>query len=457
MSTPLRQHLDPAAAAAVGGWAAALSRVATAGPDLPHREDRDASLVDLLSELETLKNVAAAAQARITVALEASQRRAQADAGVPAARQGRGVASQVALARRESPIRGQQHLALATVLTREMPHTFARFAEGSLTEWRATLLARETACLDLADRHTIDRLLCADPTTLLGVGDRALAARARQAAQELNPAACVRRARKAHSERHVTIRPAPDTMTHLTGLLPVTQGVAVYAALKAEADRLIAAGDPRSRGQVMADTLVARTTGVVDDGAALAGPTVPLRVSLVMTDRTLLVGGDEPALIPGHDPVPAQMARDLVFDAADRHAAWLRRLYTHPDTGDLTARDSRSRIVPAGLGDFVDTRDAGTCRTPWCDAPIRHHDHATAVSEGGTTRDRNLQGLCEACNHAKQAPGWHARPRPGPRHTVETTTPTGHTHRSHAPPLPGTCWEPATGSHRYRVDLVLTA
>ncbi|HSN35197.1 MAG TPA: HNH endonuclease, partial [Arthrobacter sp.] len=47
-------------------------------------------------------------------------------------------------------------------------------------------------------------------------------------------------------------------------------------------------------------------------------------------------------------------------------------------------------------------------------------------------------GLCEACNHTKELPGWTARPRPGPRHTLETTTPTGHNYQSTAPPLPGT-------------------
>ena len=50
-------------------------------------------------------------------------------------------------------------------------------------------------------------------------------------------------------------------MTYLTGLLPVAQGVAVHAALTRAADTLRATGDPRTRGQIMADTLVARVTG----------------------------------------------------------------------------------------------------------------------------------------------------------------------------------------------------
>ena len=34
----------------------------------------------------------------------------------------------------------------------------------------------------------------------------------------------------------MTIRPAPDAMTYVTALLPVAQGVGVYAALKRAAD-----------------------------------------------------------------------------------------------------------------------------------------------------------------------------------------------------------------------------
>ena len=74
--------------------------------------------------------------------------------------------------------------------------------------------------------------------------------------------------------------------------------------------------------------------------------------------------------------------------------------------------------------------------------PIRHTDHATPADHGGDTTAANGQGLCEACNHAKQATGWHAMPRPGPRsrHTVETVTPTGHSYTTTAPPVTTPTW-----------------
>ncbi len=98
--------------------------------------------------------------------------------------------------------------------------------------------------------------------------------------------------------------------------------------------------------------------------------------------------------------------------------------------------DSTARIFPTRLAQFLRLRDQ-RCRTPWCDAPIRHADHVEAAQAGGPTTAVNGQGLCEACNYNKQAPGWHAKPRPGPQHEVETTTPTGHTYQSTAPAITG--------------------
>ncbi|WP_372489868.1 HNH endonuclease, partial [Arthrobacter rhizosphaerae] len=68
----------------------------------------------------------------------------------------------------------------------------------------------------------------------------------------------------------------------------------------------------------------------------------------------------------------------------------------------------------------------------------RHLDHITPWHHNGTTTTTNGQGLCEACNHTKETPGWTTQTHPGPRHTTELHTPTGHTYHSTAPPLPGT-------------------
>jgi hypothetical protein len=393
-------------------------------------EADESALVERIAELEQVKSAAAAGQARAAAALDAARRSAEAAAGVPVARRGRGVASEIALARRDSPARGNRHLGFAKALVHEMPHTLSALEAGVLTEWRATLIVRESACLDVDDRRALDAELCADRSGLNGMGDARVVAAAKTIAYRLDPHAVVDRAAKAETERTVTIRPAPDTMTYLTALLPVAQGVSVYAALRREAD---VCTDGRSRGQVMADTLVERATG------RSAAAATPIAVNLVLSDETLLGGSSAAADICGYGPIPATVARELVSGAVtdDRSRATLRRLYAHPASGALVAMESRARLFPRGLAAFIGLRDQ-RCRTPYCDAPIRHRDHARPWAGGGVTSASNGLGLCERCNYVKEAADWVVKPDVGEkyRHTAEFTTPTGARYRSGAPPLP---------------------
>lgn len=194
----------------------------------------------------------------------------------------------------------------------------------------------------------------------------------------------------------------------------------------------------------MADLLVERVTGRSIATAA------PITVNLVISDRTLFDAGAEPAHVSGFGPVPAALARDWVKNAAtddsievtdDSTAAHveLRRVYAHPGSGALTGLESKAGCFPAGLARWINTRDQ-MCRTPWCDAPIRHVDHIEPRENGGPTTADNGAGLCEACNHAKQGAGWTAKPartkKRAARHCYSFTTPSGHEYRSTAPRLP---------------------
>ncbi len=351
----------------------------------------DQDRVAALRELADLTNTISAVQAKLICDLDASQRAADELAGTPGHRR-RGVAGRVASALREPPRNAQIAIGIAKTLVGEMPHTYAALTAGTLTWYRARLLVSETACLSLADRQTVDRKVCGDPAMLNGVGSRTLAARARKVGYELDPVSIVRRAAKAENERYVSLRPAPDCMTWLTALLPVAQGVACYAALKAAAASGVAIGDGRGIGQLMADTLVTRITGQASADA------VPIGLHLVMSSTALLAGDREPGRIVGHGPVPAALARRLVT-AAPAVASWVKRLYESP-TG-LIATESRSRCFPEGLAELITIRD-DTCSTPWCDAPIRHIDHITPWADDGPTTLRNGQGLCAQCNLDKQ-------------------------------------------------------
>lgn len=385
--------------------------------------------IDMTRLLEELKAAATAAQAKYAADFEAARLAQRAALGVPKARQGRGIAAEIALARRDSPKRGDRHLGFAKALVHDMPHTLKLLERGLLNEWRATILVRETICLKREDRIGIDAELCSDPATLDGLGDKALEAKVRAHAAAHDAEAMVRRASKAVSDRRVTTRPAPDTMAYVNALLPVDQAVAIQAILGRDADRLRATGDERTRSQIMADLLVERITGI----NTTVGP--PLTVNLVISDESVFGGGAEPAYVHGYGPIPAGLARRWV---KHRGNIQLRKLYANPESGALTAMESKSRCFPTGLARFIDTRDR-YCRTPWCDAPIRHRDHIVEHRAGGPTEANNGAGLCEACNHAKQGDGWRSQPdtqKPGQRHRYHFTTPTGHEYRSVAPPMP---------------------
>ncbi|PXW33437.1 UNVERIFIED_CONTAM: HNH endonuclease [Williamsia faeni] len=387
--------------------------------------------VDQITALEDLKAACAAAQARATMNLSTKRRQEHREQGVPEKRLGAGVASEVGLARRVSPHRGGRYLGFARAVVDEMPHTMAALESGRLSEWRATILVRETAYLAVEDRIAIDTELCANPASLDGVGDKALTARTKALAYQRDPHAVVARAGKAAKDRRVTSRPAPDCMANVTALLPVAQGVGVIAALRKAADLHTSTGDNRSRDQIMADVLFERVTG----RAAAEG--APITVNLVMSDTALLGNSDDAAHVDGYGPIPAGIARQLVATAAGRDTKLaIRRLFTKPATGALVAMESVARAFPKALALLIRLRDQ-MCRTPYCDAPVRHADHVTPHAQGGSTNADNGQGLCEECNYAKQAPGWHSATQPSPtgRHSVHLTTPTGHRHTSTAPPL----------------------
>jgi len=394
----------------------------------PHADE--AALIEQIDWLERVKSAAAAGQARAAAALDEKRRAEEAAAGVPKAKQGRGVGSEVALARRDSPVRGGRHLGFAKALVHEMPHTLAALASGALSEWRSTLIVRESACLDVDDRRRLDAELCADVSKLEGIGDARITAKAKEIAARLDAQAVVDQAAKAEADRTVTIRPAPDCMAYVTVLLPVAQGVGVYAALKHSADTTF---DDRSRGQVMADTLVERVTGHP------AEEPEHVALNLVMSDQSLWGQDNSPAVLDGYGPIPASVAQGLVRDAVvdERSLATLRRLYRDPRSGSLVGMESRSRFFPKGLAGFIGVRDR-TCRTPYCDAPIRHRDHATPRNRGGPTSAVNGLGECERCNYTKEAPGWRVTAGDvNGVHTAEFVTPTGARYRSTAPPLPG--------------------
>ena len=380
-----------------------------AGPCQPmSQEERTATL----TELERLKNVCAAAQAAITVDLDeqaALDRQATEGQLGHRRREREGVTLEVALARRVSPQRSRSLIELAKTLQARLPHTLEAFREGRITEWAASLVAKETKGLTDEQAREVDSRL----SPVLGTcSEGRLSRRAASLAYEADKRGFLQRHARAVKDRYVSIRPAAEGMVRLSALLPLSEGVALHKALDEHARAAQAAGafggpgddgaDRPTLANLRADELVRHVTGV---DPAREG--MPVEIGLVMTDRALLDEGDDPARVPGYGPVPAALARMVARTGSTRRGevsearAWLRRLLLDPVDSTPAESDGRRRLFTGPLRRFVVARDQ-ECAMPYCHAAIRDVDHVDRARDGGATTAANGQGLCRACNLDKE-------------------------------------------------------
>lgn len=181
----------------------------------------------------------------------------------------------------------------------------------------------------------------------------------------------------------------------------------------------------------MADTLVERVTG-----QAAAGD-VPVELTVLMPVEALVdPQSNRTAELAGAGPLPAGLAREIIAGSAGRR--WWGRLFTSA-TGQVVGGDPARRRFDGWLAKLIELRDQ-SCRDPYCDAPIRHHDHIRRWADGGPTMIDNGRGVCERGNHVREMPGWRVSVIhtgfDGQPHTTLTSTPTGHTYLSAAPQPP---------------------
>ncbi len=393
----------------------------------------DPARVDQITLLERVKAAAAAAQHTVLVAFARSQvdtHTAQIASGrLRPDALGRGIGDQIGLACRLSPTAGSHRLGVARALHAELPTCRGLLAAGRIGEHLAETVVSQTRHLDPEPRRLVDKQLAAQG--IENLNPRQAEALAKTLAYQADPAAYVARGRTARKDRGVSVRPAPDTMTFLTGYLPVEQGVAAWAALRRRADELRAAGDPRTRPQLMADLMVERLTGQT------AATDVPVEVGIVMPiDQLLDPQHAGSAQIVGHGPVPGPIAADIL--ATSRGRKWWRRLFTRPAGGPLVGGDPRRRCFDGFLAHLIRVRDGDRCRDPYCGAPARHLDHVVPYRAGGPTTLGNGRGACARGNYVRELPGWHVHldhdGLADTPHTITVTTPTGHSYPSRAGP-----------------------
>ncbi len=407
--------------------------------------------IDQIDALERLKSAICAAQARITHGIS-QHRQAQDQARRILEPQRRlpnpdaGIGTEIGLARHESPHEGRRKLRLARALMSDLPETLAALERGDLSERRAEIIATETADLTRDQRREVDAVVCRD---LEGLGDADLRDVVRREVLRRDEEGWLARHQRARAKRCVSGRILGDGMGLLTAVLPATDLSTIMTSLSDAAERARAQGDGRGRGQIVTDTLIDRLGGLSRTTPA------PTALKLVVSAETLLGDGTEPGYLPGAGYLPASVTRRLAAAGAEHTRSTIQRLFAMPATGALIALESASGFFRHGLADFIDLRDR-RCRSPFCNAPIRHHDHVVSRARGGATSADNGQGLCEGCNYAKETPGWHHQPVPDPLAVTETvlTTPTGHQHRSRAPDPPVT-WRQASPAERRVAQMLL--
>lgn len=395
---------DPSFFTDIDRWCADLRELG------PSATAKDALL--RIRSLEMLNSAISAVQAREAVSLHDFRRREDADNGVPASRRGVYAGDEIALGKRVSPATGRKFLSKSRDLCNDLPRTYGALASGAIPESRAHVVAEGTAKLNRQQRKRVDEQLV---DRLPQIGNRRLGREVRGLVQEITADTAAERADAAAENRHVSLKCLADGMARVSATVPMIQAVAVFDGLRETATSRKAGGaaDGRTQNQLMADRFVELLTG------QSSAESVAAEVHIVMEAESLFADGRVPAWLSGHGPLPAKTARN--FLAANEARTFLSRLFTSPESGRLVSMDRQGRRFSGRLRQMIILRD-DACRTPWCDAAIKHADHARSVAEGGATTWANASGLCAACNYAKEHPGWRHEASP---ESLTVITPTG--------------------------------
>lgn len=177
----------------------------------------------------------------------------------------------------------------------------------------------------------------------------------------------------------------------------------------------------QTRADLLTDLLLAATP--VAHGVGLDAITGHVQVTVPVL--TLAGVGSQPALLVGHGPVDADVARRLAANAP----GW-DRVMTDPYTGAVLAVDRYRQS--ADLERYLRARDE-RCRCPGCRRLARRSDvdHTVDAARGGPTTSTNLAHLCRRHHTLKHETAWRVRQLAGG--VLEWTGPTGRTYVDRPP------------------------
>ena len=207
--------------------------------------------------IQALDRLVAAAQAEQLVQI-AALHEAQSGPHLTTGDNALSVVGQVSLARTIGADAAGRQLAAAFALT-TLPRTGALLREGAVAEPVFRAVARETEALDPADLEVADAEIA---RRVVGLTARKAADLARSVVLEIDAEAARERAERARSDSYVSTYAERDGVAVLYARGSAEQITAAHEALDRHAVAQRAAGDERTRGQIMVQTLVERVTGL---------------------------------------------------------------------------------------------------------------------------------------------------------------------------------------------------
>lgn len=364
----------------------------------------------------------------------------------------RGTASKVCLARRRAQSGGRTFQRCSRILVEDTPYLASRFAVGDLTLEQVLAITGPLEDLTAEQRKQFDQYYEQHPDMFDQLGCRNITDMVRKHTEKVEGSARSEKIVESNTCRYIRFRKGKDCI-HLSGRLPLEEGLALQKHLKKQAAKAIQKGDTRTSAQLECDLLVRRCVTGTAEPLALR-----LELKLIMTDRSLFLGDREPAYLPGYGVIPAQYAREMVANAAQARQyepsrrrrtemqaridsfPEIRRLFTAPGDQDLVAMDSKARAFPEALRDFIEIRDHN-CRTPYCDNPASQADHIHQWWLGGPTSIDNGSYRCAHCNLAKELPGWAENLEQLLPHTMQIQPEPGTNYWSKSPPATGVARE----------------
>ncbi|WP_461189624.1 HNH endonuclease signature motif containing protein [Arthrobacter sp. Z4-13] len=418
---------NPAVVQAEVGVDAAVAafRVALAGGlgEDPLQRVADAAL-DVLAGVARSEAKLAAVKAQAVAVLAESMKALNPPPGSPqeAAAQDRSLVAEVGCALAIGDRAAGTLLAEAHALTSSLPRTLAALQSGTISWAHARTMIEQTACLDPAgaaalEAHFLDPA-APNPARGCPVGEMPayrFKAKARGWRERHHPESLEKRHAKSVADRRVEYWPDSDGMAWVAAHLPADRASAIRNRLTALARGMQGPDEPRTLTQLVADSFSSGLLGSDNpassgEGAGTdPGPSSSIRAQVLVTVPVFSLMGltDEPAVLDGHGPIPASVARKLVADGADS----FHRVLVDPRDGAPLEIGRSSYRVSKAMRNWLRMRD-GKCPFPGCNNTSLDNeaDHILAWHHGGTTGISNLGQPCRKHHKLRHTSGWKPTP-----------------------------------------------